>query len=299
MTEVNADDSTPSRLVGIGIPVYNGEKWLEFTVNSMSEQTFEDLDILIVDNASSDRTPDICARLAAADSRVRYIRNQSNIGVFRNYDRTFHLTRGTYFKWCAVGDAAHRTFVEKAVEVLEVSSDVALVHAKTGSIGVAAYDPAQFAADLNLVDDDPTIRFLQYLRRVRLNNVMSGVIRRSELEKTCLNKNFHASDKCMIAELALRGKFVELAETLLYRRMEAATATALQSEEERRKFFSVEPTSPSVLWHWKTELTLLKGLLRSPLSVAQKASVLDDLGKRLLWQRRELLDDLLRYFRLR
>ena len=122
---------------------------------------------------------------------------------------------------------------------------------------------------------DPAVRFRQYLENVKLNNVMNGLVRSDALRKTCLNIPFHSSDKCLIAELALYGKFIEIAEPLLFRHMDVKTSTALKGEQERRKFFAVEPSSPSVMWHWKAEKTLLKGVWKSRIGLRRKAVVID------------------------
>ena len=287
----------PNPLVTIGIPVYNGEKWIRFTAESILTQTFTDLELVIVDNASSDRTHEICSDLCTADARVRYIRNSKNIGVFRNYDACFQNSNSQYFKWCAVGDCCDETFIQKAIMVMEEDPDVVLVHSRTGLIGDAPTNAERYEVELNIIDSDPTVRFRDYLNRVRLNNIMNGLIRTADLSHTCLHRPFHSSDKCMVAELALRGKLVELPEELLFRRMEVATATALKSEEEKRQFFADEPSSPSVLWRWKSEITLLKGVLRSPASVTAKLRLLVYMIKRLFWQRADLSTELLGYFR--
>ena len=73
--------------VTIGLPVRNGEAFLERVIDSALAQTFDDLELVIADNASTDRTPEICASYASRDPRVHVFRNDADIGVIRNFDR--------------------------------------------------------------------------------------------------------------------------------------------------------------------------------------------------------------------
>ena len=72
--------------VSIGLPVYNGEVYLSGALDTLLGQTFTDLELIISDNASTDRTPEICRSYAARDHRVRYIRHEVNRGVPWNHN---------------------------------------------------------------------------------------------------------------------------------------------------------------------------------------------------------------------
>ena len=74
------------------MPVYNGDDGLEGALDSLLAQTYEDFEIIISDNASTDGTEEICRRFSRLDPRVRYIRNDKNVGVARNYNRLFELS---------------------------------------------------------------------------------------------------------------------------------------------------------------------------------------------------------------
>src|SRR5689334_4004766 len=85
--------------VAIGLPCYNSEKYLAQSIESLLAQTFKDFVLIISDNASTDGTADICKKYAAQDSRVRYFRNPTNIGMMPNFNRVFALSDSKYFKW--------------------------------------------------------------------------------------------------------------------------------------------------------------------------------------------------------
>ena len=94
--------------VSIGLPVYNGERYLAETIQSLRDQVFSDFEIIICDNASTDGTAEICRRYLTLDKRIRYYRHSKNLGAAFNFNRTFKLASGKYFKW-----AAHDDLVEK------------------------------------------------------------------------------------------------------------------------------------------------------------------------------------------
>ena len=86
-------------LVTIGLPVYNSEKYLRQSLESLLAQTYSNLVLIISDNASTDGTADICASYAQVDSRIKYYRNAENIGLPRNFNQIARLTETKYLKW--------------------------------------------------------------------------------------------------------------------------------------------------------------------------------------------------------
>src|SRR5436190_12174806 len=94
-------------IVSIGLPVFNGERYLRQALDSLLGQDFQDFELIISDNASTDRTAEICRAYVAKDRRIRYYRNESNIGSAPNYRRVFELARGEFFKWCSHDDVCH------------------------------------------------------------------------------------------------------------------------------------------------------------------------------------------------
>ena len=99
-----SSDSTRRPRVSVGMPVYNSAAFVAGSIGAILQQTFADFELLILDNASTDRTPEICRQFAVADTRVRYERNATNIGAPRNYNAVLGLARAGLFKWCAAND---------------------------------------------------------------------------------------------------------------------------------------------------------------------------------------------------
>ena len=82
--------------ISIGMPVFNGEKFIAETLDSLLTQTYSDFELIISDNASTDNTEQICRKYASKDPRINYFRNKSNFGAAKNYNRVFKLSSGEY-----------------------------------------------------------------------------------------------------------------------------------------------------------------------------------------------------------
>ena len=117
--------------LSIGLPVYNGERFLPQALECLLAQTFGDFEILIGDNASTDRTEEICQDYVRRDQRLRYVRHERNLGAVANFNRVFHLTTAPLFKWAAHDDLHRETYLENCVRLLDEHPDTVLAHSNT------------------------------------------------------------------------------------------------------------------------------------------------------------------------
>lgn len=113
-------------LVSIGLPVYNGERSVGRVLDSLLRQDYENIELIISDNASTDKTEEICRSYAAKDPRVRYHRNETNLGQKHNFQYVIKASSGRYFMWAAHDDLWEPGFVSKLMEAFEASDDVLL-----------------------------------------------------------------------------------------------------------------------------------------------------------------------------
>jgi glycosyltransferase involved in cell wall biosynthesis len=120
--------------LSIGLPVYNGERYLRFTLDSLVNQTFRDFELIISDNASTDGTKAICQEYAARDPRIRYYRNHENIGAAKNFNLVFQMARGELFKWAASDDVLSPDFLEQCINWLDCHPEVILSYSKVDRI---------------------------------------------------------------------------------------------------------------------------------------------------------------------
>lgn len=90
--------------VSIGMPVYNGEKYIREALDSLLGQSFANFELIISDNASTDGTEGICLKYAAQDARIRYIRQPKNLGALANFKFVLDEAQGEHFMWAAADD---------------------------------------------------------------------------------------------------------------------------------------------------------------------------------------------------
>src|SRR5262245_62697893 len=100
-----------SHLVSIGLPVFNGAQFLTEAIESILGQSYRNIELVLSDNASTDATPEICARSVTRDRRVRYSRLPENIGGLPNFNRVFSLATGKYFMWASHDDLLMPSYV--------------------------------------------------------------------------------------------------------------------------------------------------------------------------------------------
>ena len=110
--------------ITIGVPVFNGETSIRRSLDSVLSQTFLDFELIISDNGSTDTTPLICREYEKNDKRIRYIRNEKNMGGTWNYKFLLNEANTKYFVWLSVDDYWDPTFLEKNLAVLEKNLNI-------------------------------------------------------------------------------------------------------------------------------------------------------------------------------
>lgn len=217
--------STPPPLVTIGLPVFNGERYLDGALTSVLSQTYKDLELIISDNGSTDATLDICRRFCRMDSRVRYMRSPSNRGAAWNYNHVFAHARGRYFRWLGHDDRCSDTYLAKLVEVLESEARTTVaVYPLTQWCDAEGRETTVADPRYDLSSPVVTRRLREFLRHVVYCNPVFGLIRADALRKTGLIRPFISSDKVLLCELLLQGKLLEYGEPLFYRRKHALSS---------------------------------------------------------------------------
>lgn len=274
--------------VAIGMPVYNGERWLRQSVESLLAQTRRDFALVISDNASSDGTERIGRELAAGDARIRYHRNEVNVGVFRNYDIALSLTRSTYFKWASCNDLCAPRFLDECIGALEANPEALLAYPGTILFTTDPRAGDRYAFDADIQDPDPVTRFRRVLSETRLNNAFNGVYRADALRRTSLNGEYMGSDIVVVAEIALAGTILRLPQHLFFRRMTVDAASASKDERGKREFFAGSGRNVEGTPTFDMHLQLIRSVRRSGLSLADRLRAWTYLGRRLWWSKEDL-----------
>jgi glycosyltransferase involved in cell wall biosynthesis len=205
--------------ITLAMPVYNGEAFIETAIKSILKQSFSDLELVITDNASVDGTEAICRRLAEADSRIRYYRNEKNLGAAANYNLGYEYARGEFFKWCAHDDYISENYVEAAVAALDRDREAIMAYGRSEMIDAMGRPAEAESAVLEGLDNpDAAWRFLKVVRTGGSCSAIFGVFRRASLALSLLHRPYYSSDRALLAEMALLGRFILVPGIVFYNR---------------------------------------------------------------------------------
>jgi len=219
------------RKLSIGLPVYNGEKFLHKCLDSLLEQSFENFKIIISDNASTDNTQKICQEYSKKDSRIQYIRQEKNIGLLPNFNFVLDQSNDEFFMWMGVDDYILPDYIKKNMDVLTFNSNV------VGS--VSKIKPYNFLdSTINPVDS----KFINFIKKLRTRfkkldafsisgsydqkvrnyltrstcQVIYGIFRTDKLQKSIIHSLFVGLDWAEILNVLKFGDIHVINEVLMY-----------------------------------------------------------------------------------
>ena len=237
--------------ISIGLPVFNGERYLAEAIESILAQSFEDFELIVSDNASDDRTAEISRGYAAGDRRVRVIRHDVNIGGAANFNSVFHAARGRYFKWVAHDDVLHPDNLARTLAVLEATPDAVAVHCRVEVIGAAGERLGGEPFPLRRIGSArASERFADLILTPHWNLWTYGLMRPSALAKTDLLAPYTSSDRVLLAHLALLGRFIELPEVLFFFRDQPERASKkIPDRLRRQRWLRAVGPLPAAEWY--------------------------------------------------
>jgi glycosyltransferase involved in cell wall biosynthesis len=262
-------------IVSIGLPVYNGQRYLKKTIDSILRQDYKDYELIVSDNASEDATEDICRSYAKKDDRIRYHRFPRNMGAARNFNHVFRLSRGKYFKWSAYDDLCHSAFLSRCVEFLDNAADPVVMVYPGAELIDEEGEPILAGLDrIASADPRPHRRLARVLWSLNLCDPVFGLIKSEYLRRTGLIGPFFGADYVLLGELAMLGEIGELDEILF--RLRAHPQRSVQANPTARacaawydpsavKKLFILPTWEQMVWG------MLKAVRHSPLPPAEKA----------------------------
>lgn len=259
--------------VSIGLPVFNGENYLEDAIGTTLAELYGNFELIISDNASTDRTEEICRDYASKDGRIRYLRNDRNLGAAPNYNKTFHLARGEYFKWSAHDDMTEPEFLARCVEILDSDPGVVLAHTRVRIVDENGQKVEDYEYRPQTSAPDPRKRFYDLLF-VR-NNCFEffGLNRREVLARTQLHGTYPVGDRVTLSELAFQGRFHEHPEPLFLSREHPERSVRKHvSQQERASWFDASRKDVITFPEWRAFGEYCKAIERSPLGAADRAA---------------------------
>lgn len=239
------DRSRP--MVSVGMPVYNGERFIREAMESLLTQSFADFELIISDNASTDTTELICRNYAAQDSRIRYVRQQENIGALPNFQFVLNEARGEFFMWAACDDVWDKYWISLLCYKLIESMNCA-VFGRLLQIDENAH-PIEHPAIYNNFDfsGDYVKRRVSFFIEFEGNgkaNLFYSLFRRTSLSGVDLTK--YDADYIVLFDLLKRVRFVSVSNVFLSKRIHAASGGTVASKTVMKRL--IEIVTLQLLW---------------------------------------------------
>ncbi|MGH8825061.1 MAG: glycosyltransferase family 2 protein [Jiangellaceae bacterium] len=201
----------------LGLPAYNGERFLAASLDALLAQTFTDFELIISDNGSTDGTAAIGRRYEAIDPRVRYVHHPRNLGSSFNHNFVIEQARGEFFKWVSDDDLYAPDLLQRCIDALDSRSEIVLAHAWTAFIDDEGRITHKIDYPLTTDVPDAVERFRSVLYTQGGDDIY-GVIRMSVLRQVAPFGSYHWADRTFVGELALHGPFHNVPDFLYFRR---------------------------------------------------------------------------------
>ncbi len=258
--------------LSIGLPVYNGERYLGEAIESVLDQTYEDYELIISDNASTDQTASICKQFRNQDSRIRYFRQAKNIGLAPNHNFVISQARGKFFKFAHHDDLSAPELVARCVDALDRHPEAVLAY--TGSAVIDSAGMIQQTIDHSESTSLPRApdRFRSMLDG--WEDWYGGVVRLKAMRAIAPHDSYHFADRVYPTELALHGTFFMVPECLFFRRSHVEQAgrqadlrgrcTILDPRRGKRIMHPVARLYSEYLWGY------VRAIRHAPLTPSEK-----------------------------
>ena len=228
-------------LVTIGMPTYNGARYLAQSLDSLLNQDYPNWELVISDNCSTDETEAIARSYAAQHPQIRYERSPVNRGAAANFNRVLELATGPFFVFAADHDLWDPTFLSRCVSLLEANPQSVLVYPQTTLTSMDGR-PLEVMKDLiKLGDPSAMARYKRLIWNLEACNMVYGVGRLEAFRRAGGFADVFGPDHLMLARLVLQGTVERVEEPLYFRRQNRAEETF---EEERvRILVELNPAS--------------------------------------------------------
>jgi glycosyltransferase involved in cell wall biosynthesis len=281
--------------VSIGLPVFNGERFLARAIESILAQDYGDFELVVSDNGSTDATAEIARGFAARDGRVTYLRHEVNRGAAWNYNHLVAVTSAPLFKWAAHDDELRPAWLDRCVAALDGMPGAALAYTRRVKIDadgnvikVSRPRPKSFIS----AAASPSERFRDVLVKTTSCIETFGVIRRAALTSTRLIQPFSAADRVLLAELALLGHFVEVPDELfLHREHEDRSIRRHGSPAASAMWYSPQRGTRSTLPTWRLGWEYGQAVRRAHLPAPERRRAYQGVAGWVVQRRRLLADN--------
>ena len=238
------------RLVTVGMTAYNGERYIAKAIESILTQEYRNFELIIYDNASEDRTSEICGEYANKDDRIKYYRNHTNIGPNANSLKVLDVSSGQYMQWVSDHDIYHPQFISHLIKELDKDESVVLCYPRT--VCIDANDNVIEPLTPDVIDTrglDTFQRFSKVIWEFAWGNMIMGLFRMSVVRKIFSHPPVVIGpDHVMMADASLLGHIAQVNEPLYYRRMNHVNEDAQAAHNRHIKWFVKSKSEALVPW---------------------------------------------------
>ena len=222
--------------VSLGIPLYNESEFLEETIISLLNQSFKDIEIIAIDNNSSDDSFKILEKYSKKDKRLKIYKNKANIGQSENFNLVFEKSEGEYFSWIGAHDKYEKNYVEKLVNKFKKNQNISVAFSNVSNIDKKGnYINLEKDIGFELKNKSSLFRLLELPRVIKgSGDIVMGMYKKDLLRKTTLfPKGIMWPDVFLIYQLSKLGKIVKEEESLRKRRYFRSDEEVFKNWEEK------------------------------------------------------------------
>jgi len=212
-------------LVTIGIPTYNRSSSLNAAISSVLSQSYQNIEVIVCDNCSTDDTQEVCKRWALKDNRIKLHRQETNVGAVSNFNTIPALANGTFFMWLADDDRISSNFVTECISILSSSPETTIVSGQ--AVFICSDGTQRPTRTFKNKSSSRWSNVLRYLFFVTDNSIFYGLMRTNDIRQIKL-KNVLAGDWLLVMRLAYLGKLQITCAAQLFRSINGASSDSDQ-----------------------------------------------------------------------
>lgn len=240
-------------LVSVGVPVFNGEATIRNAIDSLLAQTYPHIEVVISDNCSSDSTGEICKEYAAADSRVKYSRMESNVGMASNVRRVLNLAQGELFTWACADDTRPVNAIEVLLRTLEDTPDAVMAHGPV--IATTGLEEREVLNAMVLSTSNPGKRVAEFARCLQHNSMLYGLYK-TEVARKVVFTGQYGMDYLFCLQVSFLGPVAYTAAPMVVYHERGKITPDPMGDPVEFTFRNIASPGPRM---WKTWTVLVEG----------------------------------------